>query len=571
MFLRISKVNAGGRIYEYLRIVENTKNKGKSCQRVIANLGKAEDLEGKIDGIVEKLRNYCKEKYIKPGEIEAKEAPMWGAVLVARKLWDEIGIGEIISKRCGNDPRRKFDIEDTAFVLTASSLLNPSSEHGLSWWLDNTYVCGRDGKRFLPKWRDGVTKENRVRVEWGQLNMWYRTLDILIKAKENIELDIYNRLRDLFGLKVDVVFYDITSLYFEGDGPSGLAEYGKSKDGKRRNKQILLGVVMASGWPVAHHVFSGNIAEKKTICGVVDDLKKRFEIENLIFVGDAGMISDENIEHIQKSGYRHIIAIKRRRSKAAEDVVKNMTDKWEVGDKGIQAQDVNIDGARYIVAKSNDRKEYEESIRTNNMTSTKDKLEKLKNDVIAGKLKKPEKIGYRASAVLRKLKGHRYFSWEITKDGQFNYWEDVEKMAKEKLIEGLYILRTNDNDISPLKIIYSYKELSDVEGAFREFKDVLEGRPIYHQSEERVKAHVFIRALAYLLDVALKKSMAKTGLSITVEEAIQALNQVRIADLKLRGDNHRIIFGAKHYARKVLSAVGLSGYKSMLPECVSVD
>jgi len=232
---------------------------------------------------------------------------------------------------------------------------------------------------------------------------------------------------------------------------------------------------------------------------------------------------------------------------------------------------VKIDGGRYIVAKSSERGEYELGIRINNMGSTRKRLEKLKNEVASGKLKKPEKIGYKASAILRELKGHRYFSWEITKDGQFNYWEDADKMEKEKLIEGLYILKTNDNDISSVKTVNSYKELSDVEGAFREFKDVLEGRPIHHQSEKRVKAHVFVRALAYLLDAALKKSIDKAGMNITVEEAIQALTQVRIADLNLRGEEHKIIFGAKHYAKGVLNAVGLSGYKNMLPGHVPTD
>lgn len=565
MFVRISKIKAGGKVYEYIRIVENYKRKGKSHQRVVANLGRAEDVRGKLDGLVEKLREYCKEKFVKREEIKGEEAPIWGPILVARKLWNDIGLGEIIKKRCSNG-KRKIKIEETAFVLVASSFIDPSSEHGISWWLDRSYVCDSNGRRFLPQWRENVTKEDRVRIEWKQLNIWYRTLDSLIGAKEEIEKDIYLRLRDLFGFKVDIVFYDITSLYFEGDGPKGLAEYGKSKDGKDRNKQILLGIVMVSGWPVAHHVFSGNMAETKTVSGVVDDLKGRFNIDKLIFVGDAGMMSEDNVNYITspETQYKYIIAMKRRRNNEADKALENIGKEWEACKNGTVAQEVKIEGTRYIIAKSEERKKYEKAIRMNNMEATRKGLEELKKRVLSGKLKNREKIGYNVSAILNKVKGYRYFSWKAPKDGEFYYWDDKEKIKKEKRIEGVYMLKTNDEDMKPAAVVTAYKELTDVEGAFREFKDVLEGRPIYHQTANRVKAHVFVRALAYLLDTALKKAMKRAGMDLTVEEAIKALSRISIADLRLKGEKYQIVVGVKGYGRSVLNAVGLRG-QDLLP------
>lgn len=568
MFPRISKIKVGGRQYEYLRIVENYKERGRSHQRVIANLGRIEDIKGKLDGVVDKLREYCREKFVRHSEIKVDETPIWGPVLVARKLWNDIGLGEIIKNRCSRY-KSKLKVEETGFVLVANSFINPSSEHGLSWWLENTYVCDSRGMRFFPKWRDNVTKEDRVRIEWEQLNVWYRTLDSLIKAKDEIEKDIYIRLRDLFGLKVDVVFYDITSLYFEGDGPNELARFGKSKDGKNRNKQILLGVVMASGWPVAHHIFSGNTSEKKTVVEIIDDLKKRFEIGKLIFVGDAGIMSGENLEYINSIGYKHIIALKRRRSKEAEDVLNTISKEWQECGKDTVAQEVKIEGIRYVVAKSSEREKYENGIRTNNMKATAKRLKELKKSVESGKLKSREKIGYKVSAIMNEHKGYRYFSWEITKDGKFNYWEDRGKLGKEKLIEGFYILRTNDEDMRAEEVVSAYKDLSDVEGAFREFKDVLEGRPIYHQTEDRVRAHVFVKAIAYLLGTALKKAMDKAGVNLIVEEAIQSLSQITIAELNLKGEKHQIVSGTRRYARNILNAVGLGGCKNLLPNQIS--
>lgn len=565
MFVRTTKFKTGGKEYEYIRIVENYRENGKRKQKVIANLGSAELLRGSLDGVVDKLREYCSQRYVKLNEITAEDMPVWGTVLVARKLWNDLKIGKIIKRRCC-ERIKESDIETLVFVLVASSLIKPSSEHGLGWWLEESYVCGGDGKRILPDWRQGVTKENRVRISWKQLKQWYKVLNILLRHKEEIEKDIYDNLVDLFGLKVDVVFYDMTSLYFEGEGPEGLAEYGKSKDGKVRNRQILLGIVMASGWPVAHHVFSGNSSEKKTVPIIIEDLKKRFKIEKIIFVGDSGMVSPENIEEIEKQEYKYIIAQKRRRNKEIEKVLADNSDKWLICGKGTKVKEVNIsDRTRHFVVHSEGRQSYEHTILENNIKKTEFNLERLKKELNRGEIKKPENIGYKVSSVLNKAKGYRYFSWEITKDGKFQYWQDEEKMKKEKAIEGIYVLKSNDKNITPQETVTAYKELCNVESLFREFKDVLEGRPIWHRTEEGTKAHIFIRALGYLLDTALHKKMEESGVNLTVEEAIKSLGQVKIAELKLKGEKRQIITGAKYYAGAVLKSVGLYGYKNLLP------
>ena len=565
MFARITKFKTGDNEYEYLRIVENYREKGKKKQRVIANLGAVKLLRGKLDGVVDKLREYCKETYIKPTEIRADELPTWGPVLVGRKLWKELGIGEIIRKRC-IEGIKGADIEDLTFVLVASSLVRPSSEHGLGWWLDESYVCGRDGRRIVPEWRKGVTKDDRVRISWKQLKRWYRTLDVLLKHKEEIEKDIYIRLRDLFGLKVDVVFYDMTSLYFEGGGPEGLAKYGKSKDGKGRNRQILLGVVMASGWPVAHHVFSGNTSEKKTVSMVINDLKKRFEIEKVIFVGDSGMVSQENLKTIEVAEYKYIVAMKRRRNNEVEEVLNAGEGVWKEYGESTKVKEVEIkEGLRHFVVYSEGRKSYEHSIRENNMKKTREKLEELKKEINKGEVKQAEKIGYKVCSILKETKGYRYFSWRVTGGGRFEYWEDEEKMRKEKAIEGIYVLKSNDKRVSGKEAVKAYKELSTVEAVFREFKDVLEGRPMWHQTSHRTESHIFVRALGYLLDTALHKKMEEAEVKLTVEEAIASLEQVKIAELKYNGEKHHIVAGAKHYARSVLKSLGLSGYKKLLP------
>lgn len=570
MFVRITKFKECGKEYEYLRIVESYREGGKKKQKVIANLGAVKNLNGKLDAIVDVLRKYCKVKYVKSGEIKIEQAPTWGTILVARKLWNEIGLGEIIRNRCKKLKKGK-QIEELAFVLVASSLVRPSSEHGLGWWLEESYVCNSKGERYLPDWKEVVTKEKRVRIKWGQLKLWYKVLDKLMGAKEEIEEEIYLKLRDLFGLKVDIVFYDITSIYFEGEGPDELAGYGKSKDGKDRNRQILLGVVMASGWPVAHHVFSGNTSEKLTIEEVIRDLKNRFQIERIIFVGDCGIVSSENLEKIEGEEYKYIVAMSRRKNKGSEEMLEKSKWKWQECGNRSKVEEIKIEGKegiRYFIVSSEERKEYEVAIRKNNMARTKGNLEKLRIEIEKGEVKKPEEIGYKVSSILKEVKGYRYYSWEVTKDKKFKYWEDKEKMRKEKQIEGKYLLKTNDKTIGAKEVVKAYKELSNVESAFREFKDVLEGRPIWHQTSWRVRAHIFVRSLGYLLDTVLRKAMEKAEMNLTVEEAIRSLEQVKITELRLAGEKYQIVTGAKKYAASVLNSVGLGGYKRMLPGSV---
>lgn len=145
-------------------------------------------------------------------------------------------------------------LADRALVLTAQRLCDPQSEHRLAAWLETEFVCDRRGRRLLPQWKS----QGRVRVDLTWLQRWYRTLDHVLPHKAHVETELFARLRDLFTLEAEMVFYDLTSTSFGGAGPAGLAVLGYSGDGKPRNRQVLVGVVMINGWPIVHHVFHGS-------------------------------------------------------------------------------------------------------------------------------------------------------------------------------------------------------------------------------------------------------------------------------------------------------------------------
>jgi len=189
-------------------------------------------------------------------------------MLAARAMWSELGLDTILDQLSGRDRSEAVRLSDRAPVLVANRLTAPRSEHALAQRLESDFVCDRRGRRFIAAWRDDdaerkASRTPRVRVERRQLRQWYRTLDQLIACKAAMEHALFLQLRDLFSLRVDMVFYDLTSTYFEGQGPPELGAHGHSRDGKPRNRQVLVGLVMVEGWPIAHHVFAGNRRDAK--------------------------------------------------------------------------------------------------------------------------------------------------------------------------------------------------------------------------------------------------------------------------------------------------------------------
>ena len=363
MFPRISPVKVGDKTYEYLRLVESYRDdKGRNKQRVLANLGRIDQLGDSVDRLVDKLRRFCSDNFVLPNEIINEDSVSWGEILVARKLWEDIGLGQILKELCQG--QHLFNVAERVFVLVGNRLSAPTSEHGLARWLEHTYVCDRDGKRYLPEWlpQEQVTKEQRVKVTWKWLQNWYRTLDAVYAKKKEIEKKVYLRLMDLCQVKVDLVFYDITTIYFERRSQVGkLRRHGNSKDGKPRNVQVLLGTVMLHGLPIATHVFEGNRAEKKTVNEVVKDIRDRFGIRNIIFVADTGMKSPENLKLFQGlEGYSYILGHPGRRDADAEKWLQKVTDNWEDVGRGTRIQEVESgqSGVRVFVAASDERKKY---------------------------------------------------------------------------------------------------------------------------------------------------------------------------------------------------------------------
>ena len=579
MYLRTTKVKRpDGHIDEYIRLVESLWNNGSPRHRIVCNLGRKDLLAPHAETLLAMLKGEPKPQSTPAQALGAWD---WGVMRVARELWQELGLQDSLDglvKRRGD----RGELADRALALVTNRLCEPTSEHGMARWLETDYVCDRAGRRWLPEWREEgerlASRRPRVRVKDRQLRQWYSTLDELVTHKKQIEKQLFFRLRNLFSLKVDLVFYDLTSTYFEGRGPSELAKHGHSRDGKPRNRQVLVGVVMIDGWPIAHHLFEGNQRDCSTVQSVVKDIEERFGLGRVVFVGDRGMVTSQNIDLLRSRHQGYVVGLNRRRRPEVMGYLERASGQWQECRAGIAAsekaevpktlvQEVASDkpGVRVIVVHSDERLSYERTEREKSMQRVREQLECLERQVAAGKLKAAPKIGAAAARIIARHHGSRYYDWEL-KDGRFRYFEHPVNLKQEQAVEGKYLIQTEEPHLSAVQAVEIYKELSEVERAFSKLKDVIEMRPIYHQKAARVQAHVFVASLAFLLDRALEKKLKSAALDLSSKEAWQILKTVRVVEIELgHGEQKRSVTQGTARAAQILKALGINNLDPHAP------
>lgn len=586
MFIRSVKVpSSNGTVHEYVRIVASVREDGRSKQEVIANLGRRDTLEAVLPQLIrflqgEEDQQHLAQELSRDGPIQVLDASTWGPLLVVRHFFGQLGLWQVLD--AGRRWPKLLPEEDPdddwvsrVLVLIANRLVHPGSEHALAQWLESDYVCDRAGRRYVPCWK----QQRRVQVDLAQLQRWYRTLDHLLLNKDDVEVGLYGRLRTLFDFQPDLVMYDLTSTYFEGRGPETLAKHGYSRDGKPRNVQVVVGVVMVAGWPIAHHVWAGNTRDSTTVQQVIDDLGQRFRFRRIVFVGDRGMVTESNLALLQaREDHGFLVGMTRRQNPEAERLIDRVDpSQWIDCPMGINArekeppprtrvQEVPCDraGVRVFVVESDERRAYEERQRTKAMQRVRDALHKVQTRVAKGKLKKPEKIGAAVERVLQRSHGYRYYTWEL-QEGRLEISEHPVNLPREKKYEGKYLIQTDQREITPEEAVAHYKDLSEVERGFRSLKDPLGMRPIWHHAERRVKAHIFVAALAFLIERLLERALKDAGLSLSARSAIEALKTIRQVQFRLDGDLRSGVTPGSSRARQVIKALQLTDLRPPTP------
>src|SRR6516162_9180187 len=262
----------------------------------------------------------------------------------------------------------------------------------------------------------------------------------------------------------------------------------------------------------------GNWRDAKTVPEVLSDLEQRFGLKRVVFVGDRGMVTSDNLDLLRGHGHGYIVGRNRRRSGEVFDYIQSATGPWIECPVGITAREKaappktrvqevasKTPGVRVFVVHSEEREAFERSQRVRAMERVRTRLEKLARRIAKGRLKAAEKIGAAAARILTRNHGHRYYEWTY-QDGVFRFFEHPVHFTREQAYEGKYVIQTEEPTLSAVDAVRLYKELSDVERAFANLKDVLDMRPIYHRTDGRVDAHIYVAALAFLLHPQSKRS-----------------------------------------------------------------
>jgi len=587
MFVRSIQVrSSSGTVHEYVLVVASVRDKGRVKQKVVANLGRRDTLEAILPLLERFLRGDDQQEELakqlaQEGPIEVLDASTWGPMLVVRHFFAELDLWPVLDAgrrwpRLLPDEDPHDDWPSRALALVANRLTRPGSEHALGAWLESDYVCDRRGARYVPCWK----QQGRVQIHPTQLQHWYRTLDHLLLNKEQIEVALYQRLRDLFDFQPDLVFYDLTSTYFAGHGPGGFAKHGYSRDGKPRNVQVVVGVVMVAGWPIAHHVWAGNTRDSKTVPEVVEDLSRRFAFRQVVFVGDRGMVTEKNLHVLQKAEgeWGFLVGMTRRRNPEAEALIDRVDEsKWidcpagiTAAEKGepprtrVQEVPCGRAGVRVFVVDSDERRAYEQRMREKVMERARMGLQKVQARVEKGQLKRAEKIGAAVERVMQRHHGHRYYDWAL-EDGRLRYFEHPVNLPREKKYEGKYLIQTDRPGMTAEEAVAQYKELNEVERGFHALKDPIGMRPIWHRVERRVRAHIFVAALAFLLDRMLERALKDGGVTLSAESAWSALQTVRQVSFRVQGQLRHGVTPGSSRARQVLKTLKLSDIRPPTP------
>lgn len=497
MFVR-TKVfrNRDGSTRTYLQLVSSERVGGRVRQRVVANLGRLDQLQaGPLDRLIEQLARFSQRQWIleQARRIEARQARTWGPVLIFRRLWEELGLAAMVG-RLLEGTGVQTDFEEAAFAMVVNRLLDPMSKLRVSEWVKTIY---------RPEW------------ERLELNHFYRALDFLAEHKVPLEEALYARVWDLFNLKLDLVLWDTTTTYFEGRAAEGLAEFGFSKDKRPDRVQIMLGVLVSrDGFPIAHEVFPGNTAEVDTFRQVMDQVKQQFRLGRVILVADRGMVSQKLLGELEAARLEYIVGVRLRRLKAAREVLSRPGRYRKVA-SNLWVKEVLCEGVRYVLCFNPEEKERDCRTREQAVATLQQKLE-------AGDVK--QLIGNSAYRRYLKIDG-----------GSVSLDERVLKEASR--YDGKWVLQTNCS-LAPDEVAKAYKSLWQVERAFRELKSGLDLRPIYHWTERRIRGHVMVCFLALVLEMALRHKLKALGEDVRYDDLLLDLCRLKAVDLRVDGTHY---------------------------------
>jgi hypothetical protein len=540
----------------YLMIVENKRVGARTEQTVLHSLGRLDKLlaSGGLDALIASLGRFSEKLAVlgahQRGEALTARARRIGPALVFERLWRELGVGDVIRDLAAG---RKFgfDLERAIFLTVLHRLFDPGSDRAAEKWKAFQAIAGAEELALQHLYRAMAWLGTPLPL--AQQRVLSHGMPRCIK--DRVEEELFARRRDLL-TTLDMVFFDTTSIYFEGQGGATMGQPGFSKDHRPDLPQLVVGMVLDdTGTPLCSQILQGNATDVKSLLPVKARLERQFAVERVCLVADRGMISKETMAELERDGWPYILGARLRQGDAAmEKVLADGGAFTEVFPKAkgsktpspLRVKEVKVGQRRYVVCFNEDQ-------------ATKDRHDR--EAIVAG-LEQALKQGDKA------LIGNKGFKRYVAASGE-RFSIDTEKVKAEARYDGLWVLATN-TDLSAREVALKYKQLWMVEDAFRSMKSLLETRPIWHQRDETIVGHVFCSFLALLLRKRLQDRLEEKGWTLEWADVIRDVGELVEMEISVEGKGYVLRAEAPGVAGKVARAVGVALPPTLRP-CAPPD
>jgi len=514
MFVRIKTTGNN----QYLQIVKNYREGTKVRQQILGTLGRVDQVIGTrdIDSLISKLSRYSDEVLMVltgQSEIHAVSRSI-GPAMIFERLWNELGIPCIIQELI--DKRKfSFDVERAIFLTVVHRLMISGSDRQCERWMETQRIEGCASLSLHHLYRAMRFLGERIEDQLGRTPFTERCI------KDVIEEKLFTRRADLFS-GLSMVFFDTTSIYFEGEGGIETGSLGHSKDHRPDLNQMIVGAVInQQGEPICCEVWPGNTADVSSLIPVVDRMRIRFGIKNFCIVADRGMISKKTIARMEKRGIDYILGVRMRKMNLVREEILSRAGRFEEVREDhddetldpLKVKEVWMDERRYIICKNERQARKDKATRDAILEALEEKLQLGAKSLIGNKgFKKYLTVKRNAVTINRK------------------------KIEEEQRYDGKWVLTTSTSLLSN-EVALQYKELWRVEHVFRDMKSILDTRPVYHQLDETIKGHVFCSFLSLVLRKELDKRLEAQGLVLEwndIKRDLQKLQEVEIDESKNR-------------------------------------
>jgi len=554
MFLRKTERRKNGKTHLYWSVVENRRlDSGRVVQRHVLYLGEINSSQAEAwrraievfdedEGRSRSLTLFPEDRIEAPdggdvirlrlSEMRLCRPRQWGACWLAGVLWAELKLDRFWAERLPKS-RKGTRWDHVLQVLTTYRLIAPGSEWRLhrQWFLDSA-MADLLGSDF------GLAEAHKL----------YACHDLLLAHKQALFTHLTERWRDLFNASFDVLLYDLTSTYFEVNA-SDLPEDSKRRHGYSRDKRpdcpqlVIALVVTPDGLPLAYEVLPGNTADCKTLRDFCAKIESQHGKARRVWVMDRGVPTEETLDEMRASDppVSYLVGTPKGRLTRLE---KQLVDKpWRQAREGVEVKLLAQDDDLYVFAQSADRINKERAMRRRQLKWLWARLKKLAEMEVT----REERLMKLGAARSKAPSAWRLVETQVDKDtGALTYSLDRAKLRKVRRREGRYLLRTNLTDDDPAKLWQYYVQLVAVEEAFKTLKGDLAIRPVFHQSEERIEAHIFVAFLAYCLQITLTRWLNGLAPGLTARSALHKFAAVQMIDVHLPTTDGREIILSRY-------------------------